>query len=375
MTKTLSLVLVFIFITSCSSVSDLGKSIGLEKPKQKSQEAFYATWIKNLDPVHDTGNLPIALNSPLIKEGIVYAGNNQGKMMAYQLDNGKTIWEGKDKGAYHSRPVMVNDLVIYGSVEGRVYARDAMSGKLKYSVDLGSSIESPGVVAKGRIIFHLRNHKIFCLDYKTGKILWAYKRSVPFLTTLQRVSTPLVHRNKIYVGFADGFAAAFSLEEGILLWEQKLSNAAKFVDVDATPIMFGKKLLMGSLNGPLTLLNPRNGRIIQKLDYTVSRAPIKYKGGLILGTVDGDIISLGRNFKVRKKVKLSSKGISSMTWWKKKLAVSTVGGEISLVNPMDLKVLGTFNLGHANSAIFGELDSKEDRLAVLSSRNRLYIFR
>jgi len=109
MIKPIILVSVLLFAASCSTVSDFGKSVGLERPKEKTKTAFYASWIKNLDPVHDTGNLPIALNSPLIKEGVVYAGNNEGKMMAYQLDNGKTIWEGKDNGAYHSRPVMVND--------------------------------------------------------------------------------------------------------------------------------------------------------------------------------------------------------------------------------------------------------------------------
>ena len=77
----------------------------------------------------------------------------------------------KDEGSFHSTPVPYKNLIIYGTIEGRLFARDKVSGKLAYSVELGSGIETQGVIYKDRLYVHLRNHKIFCLDAQTGAII------------------------------------------------------------------------------------------------------------------------------------------------------------------------------------------------------------
>lgn len=178
------------------------------KAEVPNKPMFNPSWVKNLDPMYDSGNLPIALQSPLIHEGIVYVGSNAGFMQAYELENGKMVWSEKDDSTYHSSPVVYKDQVVYGTVQGRVISRHYTTGKIKYSVDLGASVETKGVIYKGRILFQLRNHQVFCLDVETGKILWGYKRSVSFVTTLQRSSTPVVYKDKVLVGFADGSFAA-----------------------------------------------------------------------------------------------------------------------------------------------------------------------
>ena len=178
MSKILSLLLVCVFISSCSSVESLMGDYYPQAVKDDDQN-FTLTWAKNLDPVYNSGNLPIAFNSPLINEGLVFAGHANGEMVAYQLDNGRPVWSEKDKGGHHGRPILYKDMIIYGTNQGRVIARNFLTGKIVYSVDVGSSIESQGVLYKGRVFFHLRNHQIFSLDATTGKTLWAYKRSVP----------------------------------------------------------------------------------------------------------------------------------------------------------------------------------------------------
>lgn len=361
----------FVFIlASCSTV----KKFGLEGVREK-ESSFRVVWNKNQDPIHQTGNLPIALNSPVIHDGILYVGHNQGYMKAYQLDNGKEIWSEYDDGAYHSKPVVYKDWVIYGNAKGRVFARHALTGKAEYIVDLDASIETQGVVYKDRIVFHTRNHKIFCLDVNTGKILWSYKRSVPYLTTIQRASKPLIYKDKIFVGFADGQIGAFSLEEGVILWERRLSTGNKFVDVDSTPILFKSSILSGSINGDLVMLNPSSGQIQRRLPYKVSRAPIVHRGQLLVPTIFGDIAVLDQNLVEKELVSVSKVPVSSIIAWKGGLVVSSVGGEILLLDEINFKVRDQFELGHAYSGIHGELDISNDYLAAFSSRNRLYVFK
>ena len=306
------LALLAISLISCSStknkIKDMLKSpISERQSTLKKSKSFAIKWVKNIDPVYASGNLPLALHSPLIHKGILFAGTGKGQMRAYEISNGRIIWETQDNGQYHQRPVIFGDQVIYGTIEGRIYSRHYLTGKLNFEIDLDSSIESSGVLASGRLFFQLRNHKVFALDAKTGKILWAYRRSVPYLTTIQRVSPPLVVKNKLYVGFADGAVAAFNIEDGNLLWEQKLSTALKFLDVDSRPVLFKDSLLVGSLAGSLTLLDRKTGAIRKSFPYSISRSPIVTEDRIYLSTTSGEIVVLNHEFKELNKKSISDR--------------------------------------------------------------------
>ncbi|TDJ08834.1 MAG: hypothetical protein E2O68_01375 [Deltaproteobacteria bacterium] len=347
------------------------------KKPERTSRGLKIAWAKNQDTNYQSGNLNIALNSPLIKEGLVFVGHNDGHMMAYELQTGRTVWRKKDgdPNLYNGTPVFYKDHIIYGTNTGRVYSRHYLTGESKFIIDLGSSVDGKGVVHKDKIFFHLRNHKIFCLDAFTGKVLWAYRRSVPFLSTLQRVSTPLIVDNLAFVGFADGHIAAFKIEDGLMLWEQKLSTGTKFLDVDVSPIMIDDLLYSGSLAGPFTVLNPKTGEIIRQVDVTPTRPPIYTDNKFIFGTTSGEVIILDKVLNIVSRVKLSSRNVSSVVLFNGKIAASTMEGDLFLLDKKSLKILDKRYLGHAYSAVFGDISSDEGRMALLSSRNRLYIFK
>ncbi len=369
----LSFSLLLSLLVSCARLEPLKKFI--EPSQAKNAHPFFPLWYKNLDPSYQTGNLPIATNWPLIDTGILYVGDNRGFMVAYELETGREIWREFDGATYHAAPIIYKDQVLYGTTEGRVVSRHKHNGSLKYVIDVGSSVETPGTIFKGQAFFHLRDHKIVNLDVETGKVVWAYKRSVPYLTTVQRASTPLVHQGKLYVGFADGYFCSFRLEDGVLLWEKKLSEGTKFVDVDLSPVTLNNDILVGSLAGPLHLLDAQNGATKRRFDYIVSRAPVITQNHILLGSSGGEFIVLSKDFKELGKVKISDLPVSSMKEWKNYYVVSTVARHVFLVDPKTLTMTKSFNLGHVSSAVFGDMQVSEGKLALLSSRNRLYVFK
>lgn len=348
------------------------------KSEKGNTEIFRTVWNKNIDPEYESGNLPIALQSPLIAEGILYVGNNSGYMQAYELKDGRLVWNEKDSSTYHSAPVLYKDQIIYGTVQGRVISRQYNTGKIKYSVDLGSSIETKGTIFNGRIFFQLRNHQIFCLDVETGKILWGYKRSVSYLTTLQRASTPIIYKDKVLVGLADGSFIALSVEEGVLIYETKLATASKFVDVDNSAFILDDKLYVGAVGSNISILEPNTGKILKRGDFLASRAPFYdtkiLPDHLIFGTPSGEIIFCDKNLSIISRLKLSSGVITSFAKFKEGLVAATSVGELIYFNPVTKKIISKFSFGHTYSAIFGELESNEQHLAALSSRNRLFVF-
>ena len=249
-----------------------------------------------------------------------------------------------------------------------------MTGKIKYAVDLGASIESEVVVHNGMAVVHLRNYQITSFDIETGKIFWAYKRSVPHLTTLQRSSTPLIWNNKIYVGFADGYLVNISLEDGVLQWEKKLSTSTKFVDVDNTPVIVNNRLYINSLAGPIYMLEASTGAVLRQGDFSPSRPPFPIDGKYLFGTFDGELILTDLNLEVIKKTNLGIGGITNIILWKDYLVVTTSKGHVSILNPKTFDLVEKKHLGHVNSSVFGDLAASNGMLAVYSSRYRLYVY-
>lgn len=376
--KFIVMFLASLFLVSCSTASFKEKVSALKlQPVIENKHVLNPAWIKNLDPDYKSGNLPIGLGSPLIHEGIVYAGHNKGFMQAFELENGRMIWQGDDGSAYHAGAVAYKDQIIYGTVGGRVISRHALMGTIKYSVDLGASVETRGVIHGGKIFFQLRNHQVFSLDIETGKILWAYKRSVPYLTTLQRVSRPVVYNDKLLVGFADGSFVALSEEEGVLLYDTKLSNGTKFVDVDNEAFIHDNKIFISPAGGVISILDPQTGKILRTSDFSTSRAPFLQGDDFLFGTSEGELLVTDKNLVEKRRVKVSKGVITNIVKYKNKYLITATDGEVLLVDPLSLNVLETFNLGHAYSAVFGEVSASStgDEVAFISSRNRLYIFR
>ena len=360
-----------LIVSSCSSIKKVLKIEGVKPAKNP----LMVRWAKNLDPSYSTGNLPIGLGAPLIHEDIVFMGSSDGVMTAYSLDRGRVLWEVDEGRALGAKGTFYKDHLIYGSLDGRVYSRHYLSHKLNYAIDLGSSVEDAPTIYKGRAIFHLRNHKLVCLDAETGKILWAYKRSVPYNTTIQRVSAPMVLNGTIYVGFADGVLAAFNLDDGLMLWETALSRGTKFVDVDTSPVMVGGLIWASPLTGPLSMVDPKTGVVKRTLSYRPSRKPIAYGDFVFIGTLDGDLVKLSKSTTAEiSSIKVTKRAITSIITWKSKVAAATTDGLIHLIDPQTMKIEKTFSLGSAFSTIFGDMSSSDNYLAAYSARNRLYIF-
>lgn len=371
--KKIFFILGIMLFSSCSHLGEWKQY--LPKNTDRQNDFFHAVWTKNLDPEYSSGNLPISLSSAAIDDGIVYMGSNQGYFAAYELSNGREVWKVVDGSNFHSSPVIYKDKVIYGTVEGRVIARNTKNGdEVYYNVDLGASVETAGTISNGKIIFHLRNHQIFCLDVETGKILWGFKKAISYLTTLQKASKPIVYNNKVYVGFADGTLGVLGIEEGLLLYETKISTASKFLDVDANPFIYEDKLYLGSQSSPVMLIDPNSGKIIRTADFTTLRAPIVLDGQLLFGTSNGELVITDKNLVVQKKIVLSKFQITSLGIFKDKIVAGNLKGNVFAINKDLSGVFSKFEFGHAYSAIFSDFESKEDHLVVTSSRNRVFVF-
>ncbi|MCM2348443.1 MAG: PQQ-binding-like beta-propeller repeat protein [Bacteriovoracaceae bacterium] len=355
----------------------LSVACGSFRPTAPEREIdfFKLQWAKNLDPDYVSGNLPIGLGAPRIFNDIVYMGSMSGVMSAYDVESGRVLWTANDKTPLGGPVEFFNDHVAYGGQSGRFFVRHYLTGELKYAIDLGAPVESAPFFFNGHMIVYLRGHQIVHLDAETGKVLWVYKRAVPVTTTLQRTTKPLLIGNKIILGFADGYVGALSVEEGLLLWETKIVDQAKFIDVDLNPVLMGGAIVTGSPSGELKALNPDSGVISRSYGVSVMAHPVLKGEQIILGTNDGEVIIMSFAGEILKKAKISEQPVSAVGWWKEHLVAASFDGTIRAIDPLTLKVVDEFALGYDYSSVFSDLVIKDDFMAIYSSRNRLYLFR
>ncbi len=359
--------LLFLLLSSC-------RSFKLLQP-EKQTDFFRVAWSKNLDPDYQSGNLPIGTGAPRIFNEIVFMGSIGGEMAAWDLETGRVLWKKKEKTPLGGPVEFFNDHIAYGGLNGRLFVRHYVSGELKYAIDLGAPLESAPYFYQDKLIVYLRGHQIVHLDAETGKVLWVYKRAVPITTTLQRTARPLILGSKIIIGFADGFIGALSKEEGLLLWETKVVEQSKFIDVDLNPILAGGIIISGSPSGDLKAINPENGAVARSYGVSVMAHPFLKGEQLVLGTNEGEIILMSLSGEILKKVKITDQPISALTWWRGNIIAASFDGKMRAVDPLTSKVVDEFSLGYDYSAIFSDIVTTDDYLTIYTSRNRLYVFR
>ena len=256
-----------------------------------------------------------------------------------------------------------------------MYSRRISDGKIHFEIDLGAPIESPPTLAKGRLFIHLRNHKIFALDANTGKILWSYKRTITHNPTLQGVSQPVVFKNKIIVGFADGYLIALSLHRGIILWERELVQGEKFLDLDITPRILNKKIYLSILNAPMAIISPRDGKILKRLPYHLSAPVLALKNkNFVFATDHGQLILLDRDYKRLKSKKFTNQAITGVYTWRGFIIAHALDGKVFIFDQNNFSIVDTIHLGHKYSQVSKEIALDQDTLALVSTRGRLYVF-
>lgn len=349
------------------------KELEVSAPK-RPDPFFKVRWAKNFDSTYRPGNLPLTYGGASMSEDTVFAGALDGTMHAIDAENGRVLWKFAETTPIAAPGLVHEDHLYYGTQGGRLFVRHQTSGELKYSIDLGAPIEAAPVFHEGRLIIYLRGHQIICLDAKTGKIIWSYRRAVPVTVTLQRTTRPVVVGSHVIVGFADGFAGALSLQEGTLVWDKKIVETQKFVDVDLNPLVIDNLVLMGAPFGELRALDPKDGTV--KRQYTLGSMshPLLRGQFVVLGTANGEVIFMGLEGKVIKQASVSKHSINQVWWWKDHLVVSTFGNELLALDPLSFEVVDRFYLGHEQSAVFGDVAQSPSGLGILTSRNRLFFF-
>ncbi|MBI4559933.1 MAG: PQQ-binding-like beta-propeller repeat protein [Candidatus Hydrogenedentes bacterium] len=123
------------------------------------------------DSVHCEG----VCGSPLVLDGTIYCGADDGFLYALDAEAGVERWHFKTQKWIWGRPVLHEDLLIFGSADGNVYALASESGKLTWRTTLENAVYADLVTWKGEVLVACTSGHLYSLSPKNGAILRVFK--------------------------------------------------------------------------------------------------------------------------------------------------------------------------------------------------------
>ncbi|MRX27315.1 outer membrane protein assembly factor BamB [Kangiella sp. HZ709] len=236
---------------------------------------------------------------PAIWEDKIITADPTGLVTAFNKMTGDVIWEKNLELALSGGVTADAGVVALGTKDAEVILLDVKDGSEQWRSEVTSEVLAPPAIDGGKLVVRTADGQIFGLDLQTGKQDWFYDRVLPKLT-LRGTSAPIATGGLAVSGFANGKIAAFNIQNGDLLWEQRLStprgssDISRIVDVDANPVIYGANLYAAGYDGYAIALDLQNGRFLWRHSTSVLRAPLVDTNRVYLVNTDGEVEALDR---------------------------------------------------------------------------------
>lgn len=275
MFKQLALLLVFLsMLSGCSTMSDwVGDN------DQNAIKPVALTEIKTEITVNTLWSRDIGQGAegypltPSVMDGRVFVAGHGGLVRALDAVNGNSIWQ-QDVEAFISGGTGVGDgIVVVGTKEAEVIALKLEDGSPAWRTRVSSVVMTSPVISQDIVVVRTIDGKLFGLDAGSGKRLWVFSQGVPVLS-LHGNSAPVLAGDAVLAGFDSGRLVALDLRNGRTFWSQRISvpsgrsDLERMIDIDASPVVKGKKVYVVNYQGRVAALELYSGRIDWKRDMS-----------------------------------------------------------------------------------------------------------
>lgn len=204
---------------------------------------------------------------------LVVVGTDQGEVLAFGTD-GKAQWTARVSSEVIAPPIVVGDVVVVLSGDGRIYGLAAATGKTQW-VDprtlpsLTIRNAAGGVETRGAVFVGTAGGRLLAVAAETGAIGWDGTVAVPKGSTeLERIadvtSLPFVDEDEVCAAAYQGRVACFDLVRGTLLWTRDISSLAGLTGDTA-------HLYVVAADGSVQALDRSNGASVWKQDLLAKR--------------------------------------------------------------------------------------------------------
>lgn len=208
-----------------------------------------------------------------------------GEVLCLDPRDGRELWRFTEAGdGVLTAVALEGGLAVFGSRDGRMYALDAQTGRLRWSTNLGVPVLSSPAVASGQVLVGADDGRFRCLDLQDGRELWSVDTSEDTLTFYDdsRIQcSPVMGAGRVLFGSSNGNVYCLGQERHVKSevaragFRSRLMCGAEWVIMR---VVDGLKRHTGSLGWAiiLTALAVRGG--LTPVDWRQTREAAKLRG-------------------------------------------------------------------------------------------------
>lgn len=238
--------------------------------------------------IRSTVETPITRFRKINRARVIYtdkllvAANSHDGLVAYDIETGNKKWTYVVSNGVEKEPAVFNNRMYFGGNDGFFYCVNLESGQEIWKTHIKSEIVATPAfdTQEGRVYFMTTSNSVLALEAESGRQVWSYTRQDPSSYSIRGGTTPLIHKNLLYVGFSEGSFVAFNKSNGTISWEIQLNKNKRFKDIDSSAVIEGDKIYVSGYDDRLYVLSASNGDIIQKFEA----------GGYVPVTIDGSLL-------------------------------------------------------------------------------------
>lgn len=197
---------------------------------------------------------------PVLAGGRLFVLKNDGRALALSADTGRIRWRKRIGGLAASAPGAGGASVYfvvnrggYGGIAGagpaKIVAMNRRSGRTRWAKRLGSPSESSPLVVRERVFVGSQSGAVYALSAKSGRILWRYYAGGPVKGALA------YSRGRVYFGDYGGSVTALRARNGSVAW-----RSGGYGEIYATPAVAFGRVYVGSKSGSVYALSASSGR-------------------------------------------------------------------------------------------------------------------
>jgi outer membrane protein assembly factor BamB len=255
---------------------------------------------------------------PAIDNGLVFAANHKGEILAVSLETGRDVWVKKLKLPISAGPAAALGIVVAGTSKGTVIALDGATGRQLWRAQINSELLSSPAISEKVIVLRSVDGRLNGLDTATGKVLWSVEQQVPRLS-LRGIATPIVAKQAAISGFDNGKVMAVSLTTGDTLWDTTLASPHgrteldRLVDIDSAVQVVGENVFAAGFQGRTAMLALDSGQQWWSHDMSSYRGLAVDADNLYVTQSDGTVVAMRQRdgAELWRNEKLKRRGLST----------------------------------------------------------------
>ncbi len=237
-------------------------------------------------------------STPLVVDDLIVFGSESGTLHAVD-HKGKARWRYSAPSAkIYSRPATDGERIFFGATNQTFFAID-MSGQIKWKFSANERIKSDPAVSEGVVYTTSYDGHVYALSAKYGRQKWKFPPAAPdgeapdagaIAPKAFSYAAPVVKDGVLYVGNLDGFMYALSTTDGSLKWRYKTGGG-----VTSSALVEGQTVYFGSKDDHVYAIDAATGSEVRwkfKTGGDVISSPKIADGVLYIGSNDKNFYAL-----------------------------------------------------------------------------------